>query len=128
MASRHGELVDVTGDGPLLEKVDLHPAPTAGTGSQIFEPSGRERAERERNAEAGRRAREREVTLRVEHAVQPRRGDDERRVGGAPEDRDTLMTRRGVDQGLRDEPQPLERLAVAAQRDLILRSPLDVLE
>src|SRR5437879_9132139 len=38
------------------------------------------------------------------------------------------MARRGVDQGLRDEPQPLEGVAVAAQRDLILRSPLDVLE
>jgi len=111
IAGRSGALDDVTCDRAFLEHVELQPEPPAGTGRELLEPRGRERAERERNAEAGRRAREREVTLRVEHAVQARGGDDERSVGGAPEDRDTLMARRGVDQGLRDEPQPLEGVA-----------------
>ena len=125
---RRGTLHDVARDGTVLQHVELHPQPSACAVGDILEPGGRHGAQGERHAEPGGRPRERQVALRVQHAVQAGRGDDERRVGGPPENRRALMARAGVDQGLGDQPQTLQGVAIGAQRHLVFGPALDVLE
>src|SRR6185437_2899128 len=50
------------------------------------------------------------------------------RAGRESQDRGALLARRGVDEGRWHEPQPCQRLEVAAQRDLVLGAALGVLE
>src|ERR1700745_1130603 len=64
----------------------------------------------------------------MQHIVEPGWRDDQGRHGRRPEYRGAQVAPRGVDQGLRQEAQRLEGATVGAQRALVLRAALDVLE
>jgi len=119
---------DVACDAAVLHDIQLQPQPPAGARGDVLEARRREGAEREGDAEGGRCAGQGDVTVRVQHAVEAGRGDDERGIRLAPEDRAALVACAGVDQRLRHEPPARQRLAVAAEGVLVLRTALDVLE
>src|SRR5256886_12544662 len=95
---RRSALHDVTRDGTVLQYIQLHPQPSAGTAGHVLPPGRRHGAQGERHAKPRGGARERQVALGVQHAVQAGRGDGQGRVGGAPENRRAPMARAGVDE------------------------------
>jgi len=128
VASPRRALHDVAPDGALLHDVQLHPQPPTGARGDLLEARGRDGAESVGDAELCRSARQRDIAVSVQQPVEAGRRNDERGVGCAAENRRAQVTVRGVHERLRDEPQPLERLAVAAQRHFLFGATFDVFE
>jgi hypothetical protein len=123
-----GPLHDVAAHRTLLHHVKLHPEPAARAFSDLLESCRRQGAQRIRNAGPDSRSRQREVSVAAQQAVEAGGRNDQGRLGGAAEYRAALVAGGCVDERRRHETQSRERLAVAAQRHLVLGPALDVLE
>src|SRR2546425_12475388 len=108
--------------------VQLKPSRPRRRRGDLLERLRRDRAHGHQGARGGRAFRGRDLSLRMDEAVERGRGDEDRHRDPRPEDRRGGIPFRDIDEDAGPQRPMLVRLAVPTQGDFVLRPARDIVE